>query len=272
MAHRFILYSRGCTVGLVVVALFIAMFGISDSNAEDPAEKGLAIAEEAKRRDTGYGDFSTVATMTLQNAQGQTSVRKMTVQTLEVPSVGEKSLIVFLEPADTRDTALLSYSYKEEADDQWIYLPSMRRVRRIASGNKSGSFVGSEFSYEDISPQQVEKYTYNYLRDEDLDGQDSYVIERFPRDARSSGYTRQVLWIDKEEYRPLKAENYDRRDSLLKTLTFSDYQQYEDRFWRPLQTEMVNHQNGKSTLIEYEEYTFGAGLDESMFDNNRLGR
>jgi len=199
----------------------------------------------------------------------------MTVETLEVPDVGEKSLITFLAPADTRDTALLSYSYKDQSDDQWIYLPSMRRTRRIASGNKSGSFVGSEFSYEDISPQQVEKYTYNFLREETVDGADFFVIERFPVDPRSSGYTRQVMWIDQVEYRPFKAENYDRRDALLKTLSFDDYRSYESNgktFWRPRQMEMTNHQSGKSTLIEYEDYTFGVGLDESEFDSRRLGR
>mgnify|MGYP005855965495 CR=1 FL=1 len=238
-------------------------------------ERGLEIAEETKARDTGYGDFSTTATMTLRDASGRSSVREMTVQTLEVPDVGEKSLITFLAPADTRDTALLSYSYKAESDDQWIYLPSMRRTRRIASGNKSGSFVGSEFSYEDISPQQVEKYTYPFLREEELDSDLCFVIERFPVDPRSSGYSRQVRWIDQAEYRPLKAENFDRRDALLKTLVFEDYRQYEAKggtFWRPLRMEMTNHQSGKSTLIEYQDYVFDAGLDDSLFDSRRLGR
>lgn len=171
MKNSYTTICRTSLTGLLLATILLSGISVTAVQAEFSAEKGLAIAEETKRRDTGYGDFSTVATMTLKNAQGQTSVRKMTVQTLEVPSVGEKSLIVFLEPADTRDTALLSYSYIEESDDQWIYLPSMRRTRRIASGNKSGSFVGSEFSYEDISPQQVEKYTYNYLRDENYEGQ-----------------------------------------------------------------------------------------------------
>lgn len=257
-----------------LVVLLAVSFTLGNPLAASP-ERGLKIAQETKARDTGYGDFSTTATMTLRDSSGQSSVREMTVETLEVPGVGEKSLITFLAPADTRDTALLSYSYKDQSDDQWIYLPSMRRTRRIASGNKSGSFVGSEFSYEDISPQQVEKYTYNFLREESVDGQDFFVIERFPKDPRSSGYTRQVMWIDQSEYRPYKADNYDRRDALLKTLVFEDYRQYEtggETFWRPLRMEMTNHQSGKSTLIEYEEYVFGDGLDESQFDNRRLGR
>lgn len=263
--------TRSISYLTLAAAVFLSV-AFASAGESDTAAKGLAIAEEVKRRDTGYGDFSTVATMTLRNAQGQTSERRMRIQTLESPGVGEKSLIVFLSPADTRDTALLSFSYIAESDDQWIYLPAMRRTRRIASGNKSGSFVGSEFSYEDISPQQVEKYTYNYLRDEEADGQDCFVIERFPKDVRSSGYARQVLWIDKAEYRPLKVENYDRRDALLKSLAMSQYKKYEDRFWRPHTMEMVNHQTGKSTDIVYEPFEFGAGLDESLFDQNRLGR
>jgi outer membrane lipoprotein-sorting protein len=241
------------------------------ASAQDAAAKGLATAQEVKRRDTGYKDFTTTARMILSNAQGQSSTKELEVKTLEVPGQGEKSLLVFNAPADTKDTVLLSYSYKSRADDQWLYLPAMKRTKRIASGNKSGSFVGSEFSYEDISPQQVEKYTYKYLKEESQGGQACHVIERYPVDKKSSGYTRQILWIDKAEYRPLKAENYDRKDSLLKTLTFSNYKKYAGKFWRPLSMAMVNHQTGKKTTITYAEYKFGTGLNESQFDQGRIG-
>ncbi|MFM7182179.1 MAG: outer membrane lipoprotein-sorting protein [Verrucomicrobiales bacterium] len=245
---------------------------VAPALADDAAAKGLEIAQEVKRRDTGYQDFSTTARMTLSNAQGQSSVKELEVKTLEVPGQGEKSLILFTAPADTKDTVLLSYSYKTKADDQWLYLPAMKRTKRIASGNKSGSFVGSEFSYEDISPQQVEKYTYKYLKEETESGQACHVVERYPVDKKSSGYTRQVLWIDKAEYRPLKAENYDRKDSLLKTLTFTNYKKYAGKFWRPLAMGMTNHQTGKKTTISYSEFKFGTGLTEAQFDSDRLDR
>jgi outer membrane lipoprotein-sorting protein len=256
---------------LAALALAVPAF-VSPAFADDAAAKGLEIAQEVKRRDTGYKDFTTTARMTLSNAQGQSSVKELEVKTLEVSGQGEKSLILFTAPADTKDTVLLSYSYKTKPDDQWLYLPAMKRTKRIASGNKSGSFVGSEFSYEDISPQQVEKYTYKYLKEDTEAGQACHVVERYPVDKKSSGYTRQVLWIDKAEYRPLKAENYDRKDSLLKTLTFTNYKKYNGKFWRPLAMAMTNHQSGKKTTITYSEFKFGTGLDEAQFDSSRLDR
>lgn len=254
----------------ILTAILVA--AIPATRAEDPAARGLAIAEDAKARDTGYGDFTASARMILRNAQGQTTTKEMDIKVLEAADgQGEKSLTIFTAPADTEGTILLSHSYKTRDDDQWLYLPSIKRTKRIASGNKSGSFVGSEFSYEDISPQQVEKYRYKYIRDEDYAGQPCHVVERYPRNRRS-GYTRQVFWVDTEHLRPLKVENYDRKDSLLKTLVAGGYKRYLDRFWRPTSARMINHQSGKSTDIVYSGYRFRTGLDESDFDQSRLER
>ena len=237
----------------------------------DEAEKGLEIAVEAKSRDSGYGDFTARIKMTLKNKQGQKSVREMNVKTFEDSKLGEKSLVIFTGPPDIKGTALLSYSYLSEKDKQWVFLPSIKRVKRIASGNKTGSFVGSEFSYEDISPQQVEKYTYKYVRDEEYGGNNCFVIERYSKERRS-GYSKQVIWFDKEEYRPLKVEHFDRKDALLKTLTIDGYQQYKEKFWRPDSSQMINHQTGKTTVLEFSEYQFSTGLKSRDFEKSVLDR
>jgi outer membrane lipoprotein-sorting protein len=117
----------------------------------------------------------------------------------------------------------------------------------------------------------VEKYSYRLLREEDLDGAATFVVERVPA-YENSGYTRQVAWIDQAEYRTQKVEFYDRRGELLKTLTYHDYAQYEGAYWRPARMEMVNHQTGKSTTLEWHEYEFGTGLTERDFDQNSLRR
>jgi outer membrane lipoprotein-sorting protein len=236
----------------------------------DPAARGLEIAREAKKRDTGYKDFTTDVTMTLRNKEGQESSRQLAIKTLEQEK-DERALVLFTSPADISGTALLTYAYKNEPDDQWLYLPAVKRVKRIASGNKTGSFVGSEFSYEDISPQQVDKFTYRYLRDETVEGQKCFVVERYPKDPKS-GYKRQVYWIDQAEYRPLKAELYDPKDVLLKTLTFSGYKKYVDQFWRPDVMLMQNHQSGKSTKLTLSNYKFRTGLTERDFDSDTLNR
>ncbi len=242
-----------------------------DVQAETPEEKGLAIAREADLRDAGYGDWSASLYMVLTNRHGQSSTREMRFMSLETEDEGDKRLSVFDSPRDVEGTAFLSYTYKEKDDDQWLYLPALRRVKRIASNNQSGPFVGSEFAYEDLASQEVEKYTYIYLRDEVVDGQDCYLVEFTPVDE-NSGYTKQLVWIDKEHYRTIKTEFYDRKNELLKTLTMSGYQQYKDKHWRADKFTMVNHQTGKSTELQFNDYVFSQGLEENLFTRNALNR
>ncbi len=242
------------------------------SPAETPEEKGLAIAKEADRRDEGYGSSAADMRMILKNRHGQESVRKIRVRSLEVKGDGDKSLSIFDNPRDVKGTAFLTFSHKQKDDDQWLYLPALKRVKRISSRNKSGSFMGSEFAYEDISSQEVEKYTYKWLRDEVYEGQECFVIESYPVDKKNSGYTRQMVWIDKSEYRTWKVDYYDRKKSLLKTLTFKAYQKYLDKYWRPDEMNMVNHQNGKSTRLVQSGYKFQVGLKDRDFSKSSLKR
>ena len=237
--------------------------------AQSAEEKGLEIAKESERRDQGFEDSEQTLLMVLRNRHGQETTREIRGRTLEVADDGDKSMIIFDSPKDVEGTALLTFSHKAEDDDQWLYLPALKRVKRIASNNKSGPFMGSEFAFEDLSSQEVEKYTYKYLRDETYEGMDSYVIERYPVDE-NSGYTRQVVWIDKAEYRAHKIDFYDRKKSLLKTLTMHEFEQYQDKHWRPGRMEMVNHQTGKSTTLRFEDYEFKVGYTERDFDQNAL--
>jgi hypothetical protein len=132
--------------------------------------------------------------------------------------------------------------------------------------------MGSEFAYEDISSQEVEKYTYKWIRDEVYDGQECFVIERYPVDRKNSGYTRQVSRIDKSEYREWKVEFFDRKNSRLKTLTIDGYKKYLDTHWRADRMNMINHQNGKSTELVWSNYKFRNGLKDRDFNKNGLKR
>jgi outer membrane lipoprotein-sorting protein len=253
------------------IILPLILLSLEITAAETPEEKGLAIAVEADRRDTGWDNQLSDMEMILRNKQGEESKRTLTIKTLEVENDGDKSLTVFDNPRDVKGTAFLSYTHALEPDDQWLYLPALKRVKRISSANKSGPFVGSEFAYEDLSSQEVEKYSYKWLRDETLNGKETFVIERYPA-YEYSGYTRQIVWIDKSIYQPLKVEYYDRKNALLKTLTISNYRQYIDKYWRPDSMLMVNHQTGKETLLNWKNYQFNNELDERDFDLNTLKR
>ena len=251
------------------VALVVLCAG-GPSRADDAA-RGLEIAREADRRDTGFVDYRVELEMVLRNARGRESRRSMRLMTLEVLTDGDKSLTIFDTPPDVRGTALLTHTHRSEPDDQWLNLPELNRVKRIASRNKSGPFVGSEFAFEDLSSKEVDKYTWRFLRKEACAGGRCFVVEQRPTD-RFSGYTRQVSWIDAAEYRTWKVDYYDRRDKHLKTLTFEDYQQYAGAFWRADTMRMVNHQTGKSTELLWRNYRFGTGLEDADFNRNSLQR
>lgn len=131
--------------------------------------------------------------------------------------------------------------------------------------------MGSEFAYEDISSQEVDKYKYKYLRDEKVNGRDCFVVEAYPQ-YKKSGYTRLINWVDKQMYQPLKTEFYDRKNVLLKTLKYSEYNQYIKRYWRPGRMDMKNHVTGKSTTLLFLEYKFKTGLKDRDFNRNALKR
>ncbi len=239
--------------------------------AETAEEKGLAIAVEADRRDTGFEDFTANMVMELRNKQGDVSIRTIRLQTLEVKGDGDKSMSIFDKPADVSGTAFLTFSHAIKPDEQWLYLPALKRVKRINSKNKSGPFMGSEFAYEDLASQEIEKYTYKYLRDEPLNGVDCFVIERYPA-YEHSGYTRQLVWVNKDKYVAEKIEFYDRKNDLLKTLVNSGYQQYLGQYWRASEMIMENHQTGKSTILKWQNYQFKTGLEDKDFSRNSLKR
>lgn len=234
-------------------------------------QKGLDISMEAKKRDLGWQDSTSDMQMLLRNKQGQESIREIKMKSLEVDDDGDKSLTIFNKPRDVKGTAFLSFSHPVDADDQWLFLPALKRVKRISSRNKSGPFMGSEFAFEDLSSFEVEKYTYKYLGVEEVNGLTNFKVEQYPVDE-NSGYTRRIVWLDTLEYRVHKIDFYDRKNALLKTLTFSDYKQYLTKHWRADSQEMINHQNGKSTELKWSNYAFKTGLSDSDFNRNSLKR
>ena len=239
--------------------------------AKESADKGTTIAYEADRRDTGFGDFAATVSMTLRSRARSESRRVMSIKVLEGGNEddGDKSLIRFSKPGDIEGTTLLTHARKIGNDDQWIFLPAVKRVKRISSTNRSGAFAGSEFAYEDLVNQEPDKYTYAWIRDEDLNGRPTFVVERVPV-YDGSGYARQVVWYDKAEYRIQRIEYYDRKNELLKTLNISGYEKYLGQHWRANEMVMVNHQTGKSTTLAWQGYEFATGLSEVDFNKNKL--
>ena len=138
----------------LAIAFTTALLLAVPAHAETPEEKGMAITVEADKRNSGWGDSRVDMEMILRNRQGQESKRELRSRSLEKPDDGDWSMIIFDKPKDVKGTALLTHSHKVDPDDQWLFLPALKRVKRIASNNKSGPFMGSEFAYEDLSSQE----------------------------------------------------------------------------------------------------------------------
>ncbi|HUD52876.1 outer membrane lipoprotein-sorting protein [Parvibaculum sp.] len=265
----------------LTISLAGAIFSTEAARAEapalpatsDPSARGLAIAQENDKRDRGWGDAKADMKMILTNSSGETSERALRFLMLETAGEddGNWSLMTFDKPADIEGTALLTYPHIKEADEQWLYLPTVKRVKRISSANKSGPFVGSEFAFEDFSTQQVAKFSYKWLKDEPCGTLTCHVVERTPQ-YEDSGYTREIVWVDTTDYQFRKIDYYDRKNSLLKTLTYNDYKLYEGKFWRPAELDMVNHETNKTTRLIWQGYSFHTGLTKDDFTTASLER
>lgn len=241
----------------------------SGPEVPSPEQRGLAIARQADERTGGYQDYAARLTMVLVSRDGKERIREMEVSAL-ASGDGERTLLVFRSPRDLSGTALLSHSRGDGDDDQWLYLPSMKRVKRIAGAKQSGSFMGSEFAYEDISSQDVDNFTYRYAGEDRIDGVEVEVVERFPA-AEGSGYSRQQVYLDRATALPLRIEYFDRRGEHVKTLTLADYEQYGP-CWRAGTMTMENLRTAAVTRLEWSDFRFDVGLSERSFTADALGR
>ena len=251
---------------LLIITLITLNFA-----AQADEQKGLEIAAEARNADRGFENYQSELIMTLRNKQGQEIQRSLRIKVLEVSGDGNQSLFIFDSPRDVKGTALLIHGHLDKADEQWLYLPALKRVKRISSSNKSGSFVGSEFAYEDLGTLEIENYTYNFLQEESCGDLTCTVTEYIPKD-KESGYTRLSIWHDTDELRIWKIEYFDRKNTLLKTLTNEGYEQYLGKFWRSTKSNMVNHVTGKSTELSWNNFEFQGNIDKKDFTQNGLRR
>ncbi|MBT5518543.1 MAG: outer membrane lipoprotein-sorting protein [Rhodobiaceae bacterium] len=240
---------------------------------DQPDARGLAIAQKSDAMNLGFGNTRTEMEMILTNANGDVSERRLGFNTLENknPKDGDWSMMIFNEPSDVAGTAMLTYAHILDPDEQWMFLPALKRVKRISSVNKSGPFMGSEFAFEDFSAQEVGKFSYKWLRDEPCGELTCHVTERRPL-YKHSGYTRTISYTDTTDYQLRKVVYYDRKNALLKTLTFNDYQLYLDKYWRAHELFMENHVTKKTTTLRWDDYEFQTGLTEADFNQDSLKR
>lgn len=256
-----------CILGMFIIAPSVHAEGGAVPAAEplvadaaDPAARGLAIFREIDRRhNQNYADFSVALTMRLmRSAQAKPVVRQLRITQLEQDS-GDRVMVVFDAPAAIRGTALLTHAHLQRDDDQWLFLPAFQRVKKITTSNKSGAFVQSEFAYEDLSVPILSKYSYRYLDQQPCGQQQCYLVERRAA-GFSSGYGKELYWVDQTAYRIHRVEYFDARERPLKTLTLDDYRAYSPLLWKPHQMLMTNLRSGRKTELLWGDFQFAQGL------------
>lgn len=238
--------------------------------AAPATDRGQEIAMAADNRLHGYTDMQVRLEMVLVSPTGETASRVLRVQSRESANGGEKTLMAFETPRDLAGTALLTWTQPQGNDEQWLYLPSIKRVKQIGARNKSGPFMGSDFAFEDIVTPYWQKFSYRFLREDMLDGVACLVVERTPRDTWS-GYTRQIMWVSQQDSLIRRIDYFDRKNAPLKTYTATKFRQYGTN-WRPSEMLMVNQQTGKQTRLLWSDYRFGTGLKDEQFSQNALQR
>jgi outer membrane lipoprotein-sorting protein len=209
--------------------------------------------------------------MTLSSGRGAPRIREVSYYFKNYGDT-EKILMVFQSPQDVAGTGYLSFSYDDQSkdDDMWLYLPAMRRVRRITGSGKNDDFMGTDFTYEDMGSRSLSKDTFTFRGEETIDGEVCRVVEARPKD-KSDPYGRRVIWVRRDSNIIAAVDYYDRQDKLLKTLRVSNIQRI-DGIWTARKMEMTNVQNKHSTVIEMSEIKFNIPLEDTLFAVTTLER
>jgi hypothetical protein len=222
--------------------------------------------------------LKTESSMVLINDKGQKRERKSTTTLKLQPNGVDSNLLVkFSFPNDIKGTGFLQIEHIDSDDDQWIYLPALKKSRRLVANNKRDSFVGSDFSYGDISLPKVDLYRHNLLRSEAIDNHDCYVVESVPANdtvKANHGYSKKVIWVRKDSFLEAKVEYYDLAGRLLKTQLIANHELVEPdkQRWFALYREMTNHQTGHKTVLNFEKVESGVPVPDGLFTTRYVER
>lgn len=233
---------------------------------------------ESVREATQLTGSEAVSTLTIIDNKGRERVRKIAqVSRLFDDGDTEKRLIRFLSPADVKGTGLLTFDYEEKDDDLWLYMPALRKTRRIVTSEKAKNFMGSEFAYADMSPATLDDFTYKMLDEQEIDDTTCWQIEMTPVDedvADENGFSKRIVCIGQSDFVLRKATYYDLDGELHKVLTVSEIKELdpENHKYRPMLMMMENHQNGRKSIFKIDQIEFSPGVKEEYFTTRYLER
>jgi hypothetical protein len=256
-----------------MVLLTAMIFNALPAAADDPEAR--AIMEKVDARDDGDNQTSDMEMILIDKNKKQ-RIRKIASFSKDK---GEDTLklMFFLEPADVKDTAFLTYDYddSDKDDDQWLYLPALRKTKRIASSNKSGSFMGSDLNYSDMTDRNLDDYDFTLKKEMDVNGVKTWLIESIPRSKKvikETGYKKSLLFVRQDNYFVIRGVNWVRDGGYLKYMDVKTLEQI-DGIW--IATELhVTKKKGKKfvhkTVLKLNNVKFNQKLDYEMFTVRRM--
>ena len=256
------------TQKITIVLVFFLLIGFTGRTTAQELN-GREIIDNAYNIPTGEDQTSNL-TMTLINRSGSERVRKIKQFTKDLGDV-EKSIMFFTAPADVKNTSFMSWTYdSDKSDDQWIYLPALKKVKRISSDSKSDYFMGSDFTYDDLGDRKVDDDTHTLLREETISGVEYYVVESIPKNEDYM-YSKTVTWIRKDNFIGLKKEFYDEDEELLKILKIKKFEEISG-FLVITNSEMENVQKNHRTIMKLDNIQINTGIPASKFTERMMMR
>ena len=252
-----------------ILTLLLA-FGFATNAFAQQKLTGLQVMEKVYNRPTGK-DMEATLVMTLINANGDKRVRVIKQYIRDFGKV-EKKIMFFVSPPDVRNTSFMNWSYDDpnKEDDQWIYLPALKRIKRISSDSKGDYFMGSDFTYDDLGDRKPTQDNHKILREEKYRGEDCYVIESVPKDPDYM-YSKTITWVIKGKWIGLKREFYDEDGEYLKTLTVDKYEKIKG-YWIITKVTMDNVQKHHKTIMELKDVKIDTGIPARMFTERMMKR
>ncbi|GAB1415478.1 outer membrane lipoprotein-sorting protein [Paludibacter sp.] len=252
------------TINFFAMTVLLSIMGVGTAMSQ---KTGLQVMQMVYELPSGK-DIQAELSMVLTNKQGEKRVRELKQYIAEDAGM-EKKIMFFLSPADVKGTSFMNWSYNTgKEDDQWIYLPALKRTKRISSGSKGDYFMGSDFTFDDLSQRHPDQDTHQLLREETVDGKVCYVVESKPK-ASGHMYSKTISWVIKDNYVGLKREFYDANGKLLKTLSVKNYQKING-IWVIMETEMKNVQKNHSTTISLRNVKINEGVPVSKFTERSM--
>lgn len=234
----------------------------ASANADDIIRQSLKVLYY------GGDDLVAQVTMSLINANGKSRKRNLSMLRKNIGARGDQRyFIYFHSPPDVADVTFLVHKYPNKDDDRWMFLPAVRMVKRVAASDKRSSFVGSDFSYDDVSGRDIQDETNRLIRAEDLGGRPCHVIESTPKDR--SSFAKRLSWIDRERFVPLKEEFISQKGEKTRAFSADEVKQVSG-IWTISKRTMRDVRSGHRTEVEFRDVRYNVGLSEDIFSETSL--